>query len=95
MPEESLDSKASTSNNPPVKSIQKSNLRMTKPKDPKDPDEELNEDQKIKKRQLKFIVDELNIIYSGHQSYQVFLKKAREELMQNKGNSGCESRSNA
>lgn len=51
-----------------------------------EPEESLNEDQRIKKRQLQFIVDELDRLYQSHSSYQVFLKKAREELIVNKGN---------
>ena len=50
-----------------------------------DNQESLNEDQRIKKRQLQFIVDELDRLYQSHSSYQVFLKKAREELIVNKG----------
>lgn len=48
-------------------------------------EESLNEDQRTKKRQLKFIVDQLEDLYKGHSSYQVFLRKAQEELAQNKG----------
>jgi hypothetical protein len=50
-----------------------------------DKDESLNEDQRIKKRQLQFIVDELDRLYKSNSTYQVFLKKAREELIVNKG----------
>jgi len=45
----------------------------------------LNEDQKTKKRQLKFIVDQLEQLYKGDTTYQVFLRKAQEELSENKG----------
>ena len=45
----------------------------------------MNEDQKIKMRQLGFIIDKLNQLYSNHTSYRNYLQKAKNELIDNKG----------
>ena len=48
-------------------------------------DTSLTEDQRVKKRQLSFIVNRLEILYSDNDSYKVLLRKADEELKSNKG----------
>lgn len=45
----------------------------------------MTEDQKIKKRQLGFIIDKLNELYNDEQSYKMYLQKAKQELQLNKG----------
>ena len=48
-------------------------------------DSNVNEDQKVKTRQLGFIIDKLNQLYSNHTSYRNYLQKAKNELNNNKG----------
>ena len=48
-------------------------------------DTSLTEDQRVKKRQLSFIVNRLEDLYSENDSYKVLLRKADEELKSNKG----------
>lgn len=51
-----------------------------------DSEDDMTEDQKIKKRQLGFIIDKLNELYNDHQDYKIFLQKAKEKIELNKGN---------